>query len=355
LYLWHWPLLSFARIVENHVPSGEIRMAAATLSILFAWLTFRIIERPIRYGERLSEKTVLMVLAMLAIGIMGYVAFQRNGFDSRLEEDRFLAFFENSAPQWRYSERIGLIERYKLECSFNDNVAARAGRSTAVPRPNIDPNCYERVPGKNKAVFLWGDSYAQQLYYGLSQHLPPNWQVQIVASESCSPSIKGLTNSHDNWCIKSNWSALNVMSLTKPDVAVVAQRDGQSLQGMEEIARKLKASGIGKVIFVGPPPTWTDSLPKIIAKHFWVTKPLRISDYLDKEVAARNEQLSQSARNATLFEYADLIRFFCNESGCLTRVGEDIESEITAWDGAHLTPAASDYLAKHLLANRIVD
>lgn len=52
LYLWHWPLLSFARIVESEVPSRNIRIAAVVLSILLAWLTARFIEKPIRLGKK---------------------------------------------------------------------------------------------------------------------------------------------------------------------------------------------------------------------------------------------------------------------------------------------------------------
>ncbi|MDE2586306.1 MAG: acyltransferase, partial [Betaproteobacteria bacterium] len=48
LYLWHWPILSFARIVEAEMPSPEIRGAAVALSFLLAWLTYRLLERPIR-------------------------------------------------------------------------------------------------------------------------------------------------------------------------------------------------------------------------------------------------------------------------------------------------------------------
>ena len=40
LYLWHWPLLSFARILEDEVPTCNIRIAAILLSITLAWLTY---------------------------------------------------------------------------------------------------------------------------------------------------------------------------------------------------------------------------------------------------------------------------------------------------------------------------
>ena len=51
LYLWHWPLLSFARIVEGEMPSSKIRIAAVLISIALAWLTYKLIQTPIRFGN----------------------------------------------------------------------------------------------------------------------------------------------------------------------------------------------------------------------------------------------------------------------------------------------------------------
>src|SRR5207253_1659053 len=40
LYLWHWPLLAFARIHDGDTPSKEVRLAALLLSFVLAWLTY---------------------------------------------------------------------------------------------------------------------------------------------------------------------------------------------------------------------------------------------------------------------------------------------------------------------------
>lgn len=48
LYLWHWPLLSFARIVIGETPSVGMRIALVALSILLAYLTYRFVEKPVR-------------------------------------------------------------------------------------------------------------------------------------------------------------------------------------------------------------------------------------------------------------------------------------------------------------------
>ena len=83
LYLWHWPILSFARIVEGEIPSREIRIAAVALSLLLAWLTYRLIEKPIRFGINTWIKTAALTVSLALVGYVGYNAFQREGLGFR--------------------------------------------------------------------------------------------------------------------------------------------------------------------------------------------------------------------------------------------------------------------------------
>ena len=53
--------------------------------------------------------------------------------------------------------------------------------------------------------------------------------------------------------------------------------------------------------------------------------------------------------------FVDMIKFFCNKSGCLIRFGPDRKMDITTWDVGHLTPAVSDYLARNLLVDIITE
>ena len=73
LYLWHWPLLSFVRIVESEVPSLNIRIVAVVLSILLAWLTYKLIERPIRFGKHGSLTVATLSGLAIVIGVTGFV------------------------------------------------------------------------------------------------------------------------------------------------------------------------------------------------------------------------------------------------------------------------------------------
>ena len=76
LYLWHWPLLSFPRIIEPASFSRETRIAAVVLSIVLAWLTYRFIEAPLRFGAHGRAKTQVLCAVMLGVAAIGALAWQ---------------------------------------------------------------------------------------------------------------------------------------------------------------------------------------------------------------------------------------------------------------------------------------
>lgn len=83
LYLWHWPLLSFARIITDDVPDRKIRILAVGISIILAWVTYKWIEKPIRSGLHERLKVNFMVIFMIVLAGFGMCIWHYNGFDYR--------------------------------------------------------------------------------------------------------------------------------------------------------------------------------------------------------------------------------------------------------------------------------
>lgn len=159
LYLWHWPLLSFARILSSSVPELEIRIGVVALSILLSWLTYRFVEKPIRFGSGISffgkwfvskkAITIGLVVGLFLMGFAGYLANYKNGSHSRLVNKI------NIDPESGYDGVAGvdLIEDCGLASS-----------------PGIDKSWFgtclrdSRPPAKYALV---GDSHAASLFRGL--------------------------------------------------------------------------------------------------------------------------------------------------------------------------------------------
>lgn len=99
LYLWHWPLLSFARIIEGDIPDRSIRIAAVLLSVALAWLTYKLVEHPLRFGGRDKLKVSLLLFMMALLGYIGYNTYQRNGLNFRVEQFNNIS---TAAGEWDY-------------------------------------------------------------------------------------------------------------------------------------------------------------------------------------------------------------------------------------------------------------
>ena len=148
LYLWHWPLLSFARIIYSETPPVDVRVVLVLLSVFFAYLTYRLIEKPIRSSS--SKKPLIWALSvlMLLICLAGIAVYKTKGVKSRhsgmLNADP--ASLDMGADRSRWANECGIPFEAKL----------------------ILKSCYS--PKDEKASFaVWGDSKGEAIFYGLAR------------------------------------------------------------------------------------------------------------------------------------------------------------------------------------------
>lgn len=102
LYLWHWPLLSFARILESDTPSIETRMLCVVVSVFLAWLTYKFIERPIRFWSRPQAVTPWLLSLMGLVMIAGLITYYSEGLKGRPMAQAGLPLSEAKAD-WKYN------------------------------------------------------------------------------------------------------------------------------------------------------------------------------------------------------------------------------------------------------------
>ena len=75
LYLWHWPLIAFANILNPLGVSITCKMFLVTLSFILAVLTYYFIENPIRLGISNNKKIYGLLIAMLFVIIISILSF----------------------------------------------------------------------------------------------------------------------------------------------------------------------------------------------------------------------------------------------------------------------------------------
>jgi peptidoglycan/LPS O-acetylase OafA/YrhL len=145
LYLWHWPVLSFVRILESEAPSWKIRIVAIFLSTVLAWLTYKLIEAPIRLSGHNKWKAFALVALMTLLGLVGYICYQKDGIPSRNPK------IEQQLIQFEWDK------------TYNFDAACKQ---------KYGNNIYCNITDINSSpsAALIGDSHANQFYPGLSAY-----------------------------------------------------------------------------------------------------------------------------------------------------------------------------------------
>jgi peptidoglycan/LPS O-acetylase OafA/YrhL len=205
LYLWHWPLLAFARNTFGDTPSPQIRIAFVAVGIGLAWLTYRLVEIPIRFHSR--KPVTIFVLGCLMIGIagFGYYDFANNGLGFRVKDrNEYAAYFEG----YLYDASKHVVERTEIaqnQCNFYrwDNSPGPPNG----PRDSIDPSCYTKH--SQKSVLILGDSNAADLYYGLKEVLPKDISTLLIFSSGCAVRPIVEADLQADHCNMANYFALN--------------------------------------------------------------------------------------------------------------------------------------------------
>jgi peptidoglycan/LPS O-acetylase OafA/YrhL len=99
LYLWHWPILVFAKLLKGGLLTPAERSASVTLAVGLAYLTYRHIEYPLRQSKTLRVPQGL-VYAAASVGLIGLAIFDGN-LKSRLDSEQ-LAPILAAKVDWEY-------------------------------------------------------------------------------------------------------------------------------------------------------------------------------------------------------------------------------------------------------------
>jgi len=160
LYLWHWPLLSFARIIESGTPNTGVRFWLVAASVALAWLTYRFLERPIRSRRTNTNFILLLCMSVFLLGVAGLTVKKQSGF-------KFRTF---SMLNGDTTSIILGADRDKLQHECGISEADKA----------LFQYCLRG--GSNPHYAVLGDSKAEALFYGLVRESKPDQQWMMIGS-----------------------------------------------------------------------------------------------------------------------------------------------------------------------------
>lgn len=181
-YLWHQPVLVFARMQFGAL-TLSLAAAALILSLVLAWASWRYVEAPFRKRgpqARISRKRLVAIFApatvvALALGVVGFVS------------DGFYAFYTNHRLSQQELALFRLITDdidYDFDAAMVDNGDCHFWQNKFTP--DFETRFAACAAKHGKGVLLIGDSHAMNLHNILSKsEIYPF--VASVAWHRCRP------------------------------------------------------------------------------------------------------------------------------------------------------------------------
>jgi len=210
LYIWHWPLLSFLRVLSIEEPSDTEKFGAAAVAVLLATATYLLVERPLRRSVMPRAAIAgALACAMAAISLLGGLSAA-----GAIESPRMASDAAAEAAARRAWNRVS-------DCSsFMPKTA-----------PYFD-NC--RIwgdPSLPKTFVIWGDSHAHS-WSGVASVLAAERGARLVElSIVACPPVAGVRRvaPHDHLGEACNSMAvaedfIGWMRALKPQEIIVAAR-----------------------------------------------------------------------------------------------------------------------------------
>ena len=250
LYLWHWPLLAFARY-RSVYPLGIVeRVVVVLLGLVAATASWRFVETPFRRRLLLVSRGKLFTVAggaLLALLVIGSALYYYKGFEERLPPAaRLYASFA--------------MDRVVHDLTIDDipTNLVRYGPSDSPPK-----------------VLVWGDSHAMSILPAIEALARETNTVSCAATHTANAPVIGYYY-RDKWALNERSLPFNaavleyVRSARIPKVVLVARwhlyvnDSSEFLAALMDTVAALQATG-ASVYFVCDVPRFNFTVPRALA------------------------------------------------------------------------------------------
>jgi len=346
LYLWHIPVLFLFRELQvQDFLSRFDRIFAFCISVGLSWLTYRIVEKPLRYGRMNQKILSLTLLSFIAlIGIFGFSVFKNEGYKQR---------FTGS-----YHGLTGGIE-FEYQALVRQGVChMEGGGGTNELR---SATCYE---SKRPLVALWGDSAASTLYPGLKklQSNNNNFGISQLTNAGCPPILGAGDVFQSSACQGANESILTELVRQQPNVLILTSvwNDRQYLLDLVQLAERLTFTirsvqeqlPLTRIVVVGPIPRFKDG-PQMTAYRYFrglLNKTQGVPIRLPAQTLKDYDAVLREVALNTNTSFVSVNQILCNIDGCISRVGDNA-NDFIAIDTTHLSAKGAEFLTETIKQN----
>lgn len=364
LYLWHWPLLIVAREHYGGI-SVTTGMIIVTLSIIPAWLTFHLLENPLRNSSLLREpKAALSVganatLVGAAAGLTLVVLFA-SAASPVAGNARGAAVLSSNPASDPVAQVSGAITPNPLEAP--EDVPDLYAEGCQVDVNSSEPvSCTYGPDDAHLTVAVVGDSKAAQWVPAFQVLAEQNdWRVETFTKSACQFATVETSLDGEVYQTCRDWTDKVLDRLTgaeRPDVVVTAgqrshgvvggddgdlELSGDAMQqAMVDTWSQLEDAGVQVVVLADTPQTFSD-VYACVADH---PDDLTACTYdRARGVEASGAPTQQAAAEAAGVPFVDLVDYVCPTAQCPPVIG----NVLIYRQGSHLTKTYVETLAPRL-------
>lgn len=303
LYLWHWPILSFSKILSTSSNSIFGGMLILISSVLLSWATYYFVESKLRNRSGSSKViTKVLLLGVLVCLIAGIFINLQGGF-----------------PQ-RYKATFKLPEIYSAKCEPVSEVQ--------------DSWCWAT---SNPLTAIIGDSHAHQLFAPMALSSHPSFSKLLSLGAGNCPPIEGVSdrcNLQIKHALPRVLSSASIKHVFIGAWNIPLREPQESLNGFRKLISSLEKGG-KKVVFVIDMPTLTfDPLKckknpiyiRELARNFFnqATYCETIESQYFKDTATYDEMVQKLKDEFPKVYFYDPKKLFCQSNSCKLNINDEI-------------------------------
>ena len=372
IYLWHWPLITLAKVAYPDVRIRHL-VLLALLSILLAWVTKHVVEDPIRFHPGLSAKpsrgllfggASMLVSALLGLAVWSSVP--KLDEDAEVRDATTLVSNPDAGDDWQVKEGSALqdvlttsgevtpapaVAPEDAPTYYDDECQVQPGDTEA------DPTCVYGEEDGDKTIALLGDSKMGQWFPAVTGiAASEGWRVELYLKSACSFTYAGAKEDCEQFGRNTNEYFEEEGA---PDIALVSQGSSSTDElrgGISDAVEDLQAQGT-EVVFLADSPRPGDEQVYTCVEENPEDYSACAFPAAEEGRAGRGSEVLEAAAEETEAPFVDLNEWICPPGDeCAPVVGDTLVyrqgSHVTASYIRSLTPMLYRALAAEDLTSK---